>query len=174
MRAWLGLCRRKTGCKQQSEYKKQERAPKRPSFPAYGHLEPVRHAERNLSDVCTAPRLRRCRRPCPVGVNRRRIVLQLGGDGIEERLLVEIVCDSTADQRTLQARRAAVPDRQLARAFPAAHVLDRRAPRAAPARFKADGPVRMLIAHEPGPRGLAAFFVFQPGDIAGDAVVSKL
>src|SRR6266446_7945747 len=170
MRAWLGLCRRKTGCKQQSEYKKQERAPKRPPFPAYGHLEPVRHAERNLRDVCAASRLRRC----PVAVNRRRIILQLGGESIEERLLVEIVRDPTADQRTLQARRAAVPDRQLARAFPAAHVLDRRAPRAAPARFKADGPVRMLIAHELGPGSLAAFFVFQPGDIAGDAVVSEL
>src|SRR5207247_10866694 len=75
----------------------------------------------------------------------------------------------------LQACRAAVPDRHLARAFASAHVLDRCAPRAAPARFKADGPARMLIAHEPTRRRvLAAFFVFQPGDIAGDAVVSEL
>src|SRR5207249_2583732 len=53
--------------------------------------------------------------------------------------------------------------------------LDRRAPRAAPARLKADSPVRMLITHElTGRSDLAAFFVFQPRDIAGDAVVSEL
>src|SRR5436190_19021861 len=126
-------------------------------------LEAVLHADRHLRDVCAESRL-----PAfPVAVNRRRVILQLGGEDIEKRLLVEIVRDPTADQRALQACRAAVPDRHLARAFPAAYVLDRRAPRAAPARFKADGPVRMLIAHEPTRRrDLAAFFVFQPGDIA--------
>src|SRR5207244_1352126 len=40
-----------------------ERAPKRPFFATHGYLEPVRHAERELRDICTAPRLRRCRRP---------------------------------------------------------------------------------------------------------------
>src|SRR3989454_7203738 len=79
-----------------------ERAPKRPFFATHGYLEPVRHAERKLRDICAASRLR----AFPVAVNRRRIVLQLGSEDIEERLLVEIVCDSTADQRTLQARRA--------------------------------------------------------------------
>src|SRR3977135_1421946 len=147
-----------------------ERAPKRPFFATHGYLEPVRHAERNLRDVCTASRLRRG----PVAVNRRRTVLQLGGEDIEERLTVEIVGDAAAVEVALQSGRAAVSDGHLAGAFAAADPLDRSAPRAAPARFKADGPVRMLIAHELGARGLAAFFVFQPGDIAGYAVFSKL
>src|SRR6266513_3913747 len=173
-RSRCGLCARSLGAQrsvnamQIAATKRNGRRSARSS--THGYLEPVRHAERDVRDVCTARRLRRG----PVAVNRRRAILQQGGEDIEERLLVEIVGNAAAVEVALQSGGAAVSDRQLAGAFAAADPLDRGAPRAAPARLKADSPVRMLIAHELGTCGLAAFFVFQPGDIAGDAVVSEL
>src|SRR5438876_935301 len=140
-----------------------ERAPRRPStFTPCKGLEGIADTQRCLRDVCAALRIG----ICPVVILGRFAVRQLARDQVQKCLTIECIGDAEIDHRAFKARRTAVDAvRQCTCAFAADYVLHGRPPRSAPARFPADGPIRVFIALEFRARPLAALLIFQLRDI---------